>query len=72
LNRAVKRNASRFPADFMFQLSAQEWDDLRRQIGISNAHGYRHIDTSEARYDEQFFNVFDVIKQLTTAFWTIM
>ncbi len=35
LNRAVKRNASRFPADFMFQLSAQEWDDLRCQTGIS-------------------------------------
>jgi hypothetical protein len=41
LNRAVKRNASRFPADFMFQLSAQEWDDLRCQIGISSAHGGR-------------------------------
>ena len=41
VNRAVKRNASRFPADFMFQLSAQEWDDLRCQIGISSAHGGR-------------------------------
>ena len=41
LNRAVKRNASRFPADFMFQLSAQEWDDLRCQTGISSAHGGR-------------------------------
>ncbi len=116
LNRAVKRNASRFPADFMFQLSAQEWDDLRCQIGISSAHGgrralpyvfteqgvamlssvlnspravqvniaimrtfvqlrrlmdsnrdlARRIDALEARYDEQFSNVFDVIKQLIT------
>jgi hypothetical protein len=41
LNRAVKRNASRFPDDFMFQLTAQEWDDLRCQIGISSAHGGR-------------------------------
>ena len=41
LNRAVKRNASRFPADFMFQLTAQEWDDLRCQTGISSAHGGR-------------------------------
>jgi hypothetical protein len=41
LNRAVKRNASRFPADFMFQLSTQEWDGLRCQIGISSAHGGR-------------------------------
>jgi len=66
LNRAVKRNASRFPADFMFQLSAQEWDDLRCQIGISSAHGGRRIDALEARYDEQFSNVFDAIKQLIT------
>lgn len=41
LNRAVKRNVDRFPADFMFQLSAPEWDNLRCQIGISSAHGGR-------------------------------
>jgi len=41
LNRAVKRKASRFPTDFMFQLTAQEWDDLRCQIAISSAHGGR-------------------------------
>ncbi len=36
LVRAVKRNLSRFPPDFMFQLSAAEFDDLRRQTGTSN------------------------------------
>jgi len=37
LNQAVKRNLKRFPADFMFQLTRQEWDDLRYQIdGIKN------------------------------------
>jgi hypothetical protein len=41
LNRAVKRNADRFPADFMFQLSTEEWDKLRCQIGISSTHGGR-------------------------------
>ncbi|MBP6504215.1 MAG: ORF6N domain-containing protein [Rhodoferax sp.] len=41
LNRAVKRNVDRFPADFMFQLSAPEWESLRCQIGISSAHGGR-------------------------------
>ena len=41
LNRAVKRNASRFPDDFMFQLSTQEWADLKCQTGISSAHGGR-------------------------------
>jgi hypothetical protein len=36
LNRAVKRNADRFPEDFMFQLTSEEVDALRCQIGISN------------------------------------
>ena len=114
LNEQVKRNRERFPADFMFQLTAQEWDDLKCQFGISSAHGgrralpyvfteqgvamlssvlnspraaqvniaimrtfvqlrrlmdsnrdlARRIDALEARYDEQFSNVFDAIKQL--------
>jgi len=33
LNRAVQRNLDRFPADFMFQLSAEEYDSLRFQFG---------------------------------------
>jgi hypothetical protein len=41
LNRAVKRNASRFSADFMFQLSTEEWDNLKCQSGIASAHGGR-------------------------------
>ncbi len=36
LNRAVKRNLERFPADFMFQLSADEFASLRFQYGTSN------------------------------------
>lgn len=36
LNQAVKRNAERFPADFMFQLSAKELEDWRSQVVISN------------------------------------
>ena len=35
LNRAVKRNSERFPADFMFQLTAEEAATLRCQIGTS-------------------------------------
>ncbi len=41
LNRGVKRNTDRFPADFMFQLGDAEWDNLKCQIGISSAHGGR-------------------------------
>ena len=36
LVQAVKRNIARFPGDFMFQLSAEEFEDWRSQIVISN------------------------------------
>ena len=35
LNEQVKRNMSRFPEDFMFQLTVQEHTALRSQIAIS-------------------------------------
>ncbi|MBK7021973.1 MAG: ORF6N domain-containing protein [Sulfuritalea sp.] len=36
-NQAIKRNIERFPADFMFQLTAEEHDSLRSQIVTSYA-----------------------------------
>ena len=41
--QAVKRNMARFPVDFMFQLTKQEFDDLRSQIVISNRGGRRYL-----------------------------
>jgi len=41
LTRAVKRNLDRFPEDFMFQLSKEEFDHLRRQSGASSQWGGR-------------------------------
>src|SRR5438132_11795086 len=35
LLQAVKRNLNRFPSDFMFQLSSEEFDSLRSQIVTS-------------------------------------
>lgn len=35
LNQAVKRNADRFPADFMFELTREEFNSLMSQIVIS-------------------------------------
>ncbi len=127
LNQAVKRNLDRFPVDFMFQLTPEEWERMRAQIvtaspgktamrsqivtasrrnvgalpyvfteqGIamlssvlrsqravevniaimrtfvqlrrlmdSNRDLARRIDALESRYDEQFSQVFDAIKQL--------
>lgn len=36
LNRAVKRNIERFPEKFMFQLTNDEWNNLRCQFGTTN------------------------------------
>ncbi|MCX2681904.1 ORF6N domain-containing protein [Galbibacter sp. EGI 63066] len=115
LNQAVKRNSSRFPEDFMFQLSDEEFKILRSQIVTSNwggrrtppyaftEHGtvmlasilrsqtavevsiqivkafvkFREILTSQAglakkidelenKYDDQFKQVFEAIRQLMT------
>lgn len=41
LNKAVKRNFSRFPEDFMFQLSEEEFKNLKFQFGISSWGGVR-------------------------------
>jgi len=39
LNKAVNRNIERFPEDFMFQLTKEEFDNLRFQFGTSSS-GY--------------------------------
>jgi hypothetical protein len=36
LNQAVKRNADRFPDDFMFQLTSVEWTNLKSQFVTSS------------------------------------
>jgi len=36
LNEQIRRNHQRFPKDFMFQLTKEEWGNLKCQIGTSN------------------------------------
>ncbi|MBI4654334.1 MAG: ORF6N domain-containing protein [Nitrospirae bacterium] len=36
LNQAVKRNITRFPEDFMFQLTNEEMENWKSQIVMSN------------------------------------
>lgn len=43
LNEQVKRNIDRFPEDFMFQLTKEEFDILIFQIGTSNWGGRRKL-----------------------------
>jgi hypothetical protein len=43
LNRAVSRNIDRFPQDFMFQLTAEEFSDLKYHFGTSSWGGTRKL-----------------------------
>ncbi len=43
LNQAVKRNIKRFPPDFMFQLTPDEWEILKSQFVISSWGGTRKL-----------------------------
>lgn len=50
LKQAVRRNMERFPADFMFELTADEIENLRSQNVIPSSHGgsrYGHLAFTE-------------------------
>ena len=42
-NEQIRRNPARFPADFMFSLTPQEFAGLRSQIATSNRGGRRYL-----------------------------
>jgi hypothetical protein len=52
LNKAAKRNEERFPNNYRFQLTENEWDNLRFQFGTSSeVHGgRRYIYRTRSRY----------------------
>ena len=43
INQAVKRNINRFPDDFYFQIEAEEFLNLKSQIGTSSWNNYGGI-----------------------------
>ena len=52
LNQAVKRNINRFPTDFMFQLTVEEFDSLKSQIVTAKRRDigrYRNLEGSDGR-----------------------
>lgn len=54
LIQSVKRNLKRFPDDFLFQLSSDEWDSLRSQIAISNLRSQIVISSSSTYGGRRF------------------
>jgi len=53
-NRAAKRNITRFPSDFVFQLTAKEYESLRCQVGTSKLTrgGRRYLPYAFTEQDE--------------------
>ena len=43
LKESVRRNIRRFPNDFMFELTTDEWENLRSQIATSSWGGKRYL-----------------------------
>ncbi len=75
-NEAVKRNTEKFPPDLMFQLTADEFANLRSQIATSSldspSHGgRRYLPRVFTQHDSfshttrtQLKQVFDALRQL--------
>ena len=49
-NEAIKRNRHRFPADFMFQLTREEFDALRSQIAMPKPQSSSQIAMSSGKH----------------------
>lgn len=49
MNRQVKRNIQRFPEDFMFQLTREEYNNLKCQNGIINVGEFAETDNESLR-----------------------
>src|SRR5262249_2849722 len=60
LNQALKRNCDRFPNDFMFRLTSEEYRSLRFQIGPSKSHAAqraswsRYVTSSEKHRGQRY------------------
>ena len=54
LKRAVKNNIERFPRDFMFELTKEEWESLRCNFSTLNNNGRgRHLKYMPYAFTEQ-------------------
>ena len=65
LNKAVSRNLDRFPESFRFQLTQQEFNDLRFQNGTSSEHGGRRY--LPFVFTEQGVSMLSAVLRSTTA-----
>lgn len=62
LNEAVKRNIERFPDNFMFQLTEEEWQVLRSQFVISNGSEILRSQFATSNKEEVLISQFAISK----------
>jgi hypothetical protein len=64
LNKAVKRNPERFPADFMFQLTPEEAESLRFQFGSLKRGQHFQVERKFEGHETSIRTLFDAIREL--------
>ena len=62
LNQAVKRNLSRFPEDFMFQLTEQEWK-IKKKQGVIPGSNRSHFVASSQKHSIKMSTPFAFTEQ---------
>jgi hypothetical protein len=68
LKQAVRRNLDRFPEDFMFELNAEEFRNLRSQFVLSSWGGKRHtpmaFEASDLQQNKHIHDIYTLIRGL--------
>ena len=64
LKRAVRRNIVRFPKDFMFELTTEEFTILRSQFGTSSWGGTRYTPMVFTEHGVLMYRVYLTVKRL--------
>ncbi len=68
LNQQVKRNISRFPERYMFQLTKDEYDRLRSQnVTLKRGQQVKYLHYAFTEHDNQIMVIFEYLKQLEAA-----
>ena len=66
INQAVKRNMERFPIDYMFELTAEEYENFKSQNVMSSWGGSRRISKAFTEKGLYMLGTVYVVKQKCT------
>ena len=72
INEQVKRNIERFPEDFMFQLTENEWEMMRLQIVTTSDSNWSQIATSSKKHRGKSYLPFAFTEHGVTMLATVL